>query len=102
MAHVLLPPLMIITFAIALFFVPWRSAALLAVFVPFAGGIGFMVAALVQSPLYPRDPLRPDYFADERWVPLYFGISLVAGIAAATFAGRAALKLGRRFSKTQP
>jgi len=102
MAGVLLPPLMVITFVMAIFFVPWRSAALLAVFVPLAGGIGFMIAAVVQSPLYPRDSLRPDYFADGAPVPLYLGICAVAGIAAATFAGRAALKLGRRFSKTQP
>ncbi len=102
MAHLLLPPLMVITFAIALGFVPWRSAALLALFVPLAGGIGFMAAALVQSPLYARDPLRPDYFADERWVPLYLGISAVIGIIAAICAGRAALKLGQRFIKKEP
>src|SRR5215475_6953019 len=100
MAIVLFPPLMIMTFVIAIFFVPWRSAALLALFVPLAGGVGFMVAAVVQSPLYPRNPLHPDSIA-RGWL-LYLGISLAGGIAAATFAGRAVLKLGRRFSKAQP
>jgi|SRR5688572_3871173 hypothetical protein len=99
-SSILAIPVMIAFFVVTIWFVPWRSAALLAIVAPVTGAVGFMIAGIVQSPFYPRDPIHPDNLADG-WGLTYFGSCIGIGAIAAFLAGRFALRKGRR-SLTSP